>query len=102
MISFDAKTYWRYIYHEHLNIKKFLKSSVFYEYVLIFLLFYSVFFTSTSLANKVILTVGFLLGYSFLKFWSLYKSGVHRAWNRERTGMLTKSQLRKVKGGKNE
>jgi len=94
-MNFDSKVFWRYIYHEHLNLKRFLKSSVFYEYLLIFILFYSVFFVKTSLANKVILTVCFLLGYSFLKFWALYKSGYHRRWHRLRTGMLTKSELRK-------
>ena len=96
-MKFDNKIFWKYIWYEHLNVKKMFKSSIFYEYILLFLLFYSVFFTSLDLGNKVILTVAFLFSYSFLKFWALYKSGYHRAWNRKKYGILTKSQLRKTR-----
>lgn len=96
-ISYDFKIFWKYLLDKHLHPKNYIKSSAFYEYIIVFMLLYSVFFTTLSLQRKAILTICFILAYSFIKFYGLYKSGQHKAWNREKYNIPTKSDIRKIK-----
>jgi len=97
MVSNDAKIFWKYILHEQLNLKKFIGKPIFYEYLSVIILVIIVINKSTSLRIKGLFVLVWFIFMTFLKFYSLYKSGIHRGWNRERIGILTKSQLKKIK-----
>ncbi len=99
-MDYNSKTFWKYVWHDQIKPSNWLRSSTFYEYIMIITIMYAVIFTNLSLQKKSILFMGFLVGISALKFYSLFKSGAHMGWNRERYGKYTKSQLKKYKLGK--
>lgn len=97
MTSYDTKVFWKYVFYEQLHPKNWAKSSTFWEYVLMFILLYSVFFSGFNIQRKAYITFAFLIAITFLKFYALYKSGYHRHWNRVRYGMPTKSDIKRIK-----
>lgn len=99
-MEYEKKIFLKYLLDKHLHPKNYIKSSAFYEYLIIFMLLYAVFFSPLKLQSKAYLTVCFLIAYSLIKFYGLYKSGEHRHWNKLRTGIPTKSDIRGMKDKK--
>lgn len=97
MVNYDKKVFWRFLVEEQLHPKNWINNSVFYEYILMFLILYAVIFTELTLQRKAILFMGFLISISIIKFYALYKSGYHRHWNRKRYGIPTKSDIKRLK-----
>lgn len=96
------KTFWKYIYHEQMNIVKFIKKPVFYEYLVSFILICIVlsevlFNKTTSLNAKAFTFLCWIIVITFLKFYALYKSGVHIGWNRRRLGIPTGAEIKRLK-----
>lgn len=98
-MNYDFKIFLRYLLDKHFHPKNYINSSAFYEYLLMGIFIYS-FFTAVSLRNKAIITICFIIAISFTKFLSLYKSGRHRRWNRDKLGIPTKSEIQKLKNFK--
>ena len=96
-MDYDKKVFWRFVWHDQLKISNWINNSVFYEYIMMFTILYTVIFSSLDLRQKAILFMGFLIGISIIKFYALYKSGQHRFWNRKIHGVPSKSYIKKLK-----
>lgn len=96
-MDYDKKVFWRYIYYEELHPKNWIKNSVFYEYFMMFIIIYVVLFTDINLRGKAIIFLLFLAGITIMKFYTSYKSGFHRHWNRIRYGIPSKSDIKRMK-----
>ena len=96
-MDYDKKNFFKYVWHDQIHPKNWLNNSNFYESVMMFIVLYAVIFTDMSLRQKAILFVLFLIGISIIKFYTLYKSGSHRDWNRKNYGIPSKSWVKKQK-----
>ena len=97
MASLDTKTFFKYLWHNQVKPSNWIRSSTFYEYIMMFTTLYAVIFSGISLQRKAIIFMGFLIGITIIKLYALFKSGAHRGWNRENYGIYTKAQLKKYK-----
>jgi len=97
MVEYDKKVFWRYIWYDQLKPSNWIRSSTFYEYIMMFTVLYAVLFSTITLRQKAILFMGFLVGISILKFYALFKSGQHRAWNRKVHGIPSRSDVKRLK-----
>ena len=96
-MEYQKKVFWRFIWEDQIKPTNWINSSRFYEYVMMFVILYAVIFTSMTLRQKAILFMGFLIGILIMRFYALYKSGAHRYWNRQKNGIPSRSQIRKMK-----
>ena len=96
-MEYDKKVFWQYIYHDQLHPRNWIKSSVFYEYLLMFLVLYAVLFSELTLQRKGIMFMAFLVGISIIKIYAIYKSGYHRYWNKKQHGIPTRNDIKRMK-----
>jgi uncharacterized membrane protein YcaP (DUF421 family) len=102
MTTYDKKIFWKYFFAEYVNPKKFIKTSTFYEYILLLILSYIIFLTKLSRKIKVICFISFLIIIAIIKTFMIYKSGIHKGWWRQKTGIPTKSFIKKIKQREND
>ena len=91
----DKKTFWKYFFYEYMHPKTFVKAMGFYQLLITLVFFYGFLFLTFTLRGKAYFIIFYLLATAILEFRSLYKSGIHRRWDANRTGIPTKTELRK-------
>ena len=96
-MNYDQKTFWRFVWNDQLHPKNWINNSVFYEYIMMFTILYVVIFSDLNLQRKAILFMGFLIGITVIKFYALYKSGLHRHWNRKKHGIPSRNDIKRMK-----
>lgn len=97
MITTDTKNFWRYMWHKELNIFKFIKKPIFYEVISALVLILIITNKNTSGRIKVLAIILFFAMLVAFNFYSLYKSGAHRFWVREKVGRVSRDKIKELK-----
>ncbi len=96
-MKWENKIFWQYIYEEHIHPKNFIRKFSFYKGLLIALSFYIIFLTKISLNLKAYTFLITIILYTIIELYSLKKSGIAKRWYREKYGIPTSSQIKKMK-----
>lgn len=95
-MKYDTKIFLKYIFSE-INPKNWMKNTNFYKLIILFILLYSVYFLDFQIQKKVFISVIGMIILIAIEIYVIHKSGYHRRWWRDKTGIPTKSEIKKWK-----
>lgn len=95
-MDYEKRIFWKYLWNEEISLKS-ISSYKFYQTLVMIIATFIIFFTPLTLRIKGYIFIVAWAIVILIYVWHIYKSGIHLGWWREKTGIPTKSYIKKIK-----